>query len=501
MLYFRMILIMGVSLYTSRIVLNELGVDDYGVYVVVGGVISMLSFLNACMTTSTQRYLNYELGNPEGTLTRLKEIFSTSLTIHIVIALIVLALAETFGLWFVNNKLVIPADSKFGANVVYQTSALIFCLNILRVPFNAAIIAHEHMQIYAWISIVEAILKLLVSYALILVPTMKLAWYGIFLAGTQIVIAGWYIAVCHKKFAECRLRISYRSALFKEMSQFAGWNLFGSIAWIARGQGMGIMLNIFFGPALNAAKGVAEQVSGSVSNLNSNFQLALNPQITKNYASSELEKMWLLTYRGIKFSSLLMWCLCLPIMLSASVILSLWLKTVPPYTSLFVILVMCDCIVSNLFGSPLMTALSATGNIRNYQIAVSAVLLLILPLAYIALRNDCPPEVIFYLNIMLNMFAGITRLCFCKRMLGFSVMSYIRTVMTPFLCVVFLSGIISLCVSYLLHPYGLSDIMSLVVLTSISVASVFLTTWYCGLSGVERNSIKKMVRSRISVRS
>ncbi|MEE0977985.1 MAG: lipopolysaccharide biosynthesis protein, partial [Muribaculaceae bacterium] len=362
-LYIRMILIMLVSLYTSRIVLEELGVDDYGVYTVVGGVVAMFAFINGSMTSSTQRFLNFELG--KGVTPRLSKLFRTALTIHALIGVVMLILAETVGLWFVNAKLVIPADSLIGANVVYQTSVLSFCITIMQVPFNATIIAHEKMSIYAYISIIEVLLKLSIAVSLMIVPTHKLAIYGVLILVVHFITASIYAIYCLRKYSECSLRFCYDRDMFKEMSGFAGWNLCGSIAWIVRLQGMGIILNIFFGPVLNAAKGISDQVAGAVNQLNNNFQVALNPQITKSYAQEKLQEMEVLTYRGIKFSSLLLLVMIVPLSININFILNLWLTTVPDYTPIFVILILADVLSGNLFGSPLMASLSATGKIRN----------------------------------------------------------------------------------------------------------------------------------------
>ena len=377
-LYFRMILIMLVTLYTSRVILAELGIKDYGVYNVVGGVVMMFSFLNNCMSTSTQRFMTFALG--KGDFKKLKDVFSASLNIHIVIGLIIVLLAETIGLWFVNNKLVIPEDRIIAANWVYQFSILTFCVNIIQVPYNAVLIAHEKMNVYAYISIIEAILKLCIVYLLIIVSTDKLIVYGILVFCVQLLIRAIYQIYCKRNYEECKFRLFWERDLYKQMSGFAGWNLFGSIAWLLRDQGLNIVLNLFFGPAINAARGIASQVSNAVMGFISNFQVALNPQITKNYAINNIEEMEKLSYLGVKFSFLLLFTMALPLCINIDYILHLWLVNVPNYSSIFIILIMIDSLVGNIFGVPFMTSLSATGNIRNYQIVVSCIILCILPI-------------------------------------------------------------------------------------------------------------------------
>lgn len=495
-LYFRMGIIMLVTLYTSRVVLNELGVEDYGVYTVIGGVVAMLSFLNSCMTTSTQRYLNFELGSISSTQESLKRVFSTSLRIHLIIALAVIFLGETVGVWFVNNKLVIPLESRFGANVVYQTSLIIFCISILQVPFNAVIIAHERMGFYAFISVVEAILRLSVAFALMLVPTHKLSYYGGLMLCVQIVVASIYLITCFKKFDECSFSIKYDSKLFSEMSQFAGWNLFGSLAWLVRGQGMGIILNLFFGPVLNAAKGIADQVSTAVSSLNSNFQVALNPQIIKSFASHNISEMELLTYRGIKFSTLLQWTMALPLILSSMTILKIWLGEVPEYASIFVILVLFDGLAGNLFGTPLMTSLAATGKVRNYQIVVSLVLLLILPAAYFAMKVGMNPQTIFYLNIIFNLLAGIARFIFCKRLLNYSFKYYLSYVLSPIVGVIILSSIFPLLIKS--FTVSINRYLSFFIVTIASLISSIVISWIIGFRKSERKRIKKLIMNKLN---
>ena len=497
-LYIRMIVIMLITLYTSRIVLEELGIDDYGVYNVVGGVVAMFSFLNSSMVSATQRYLNYEMGNGGDDSPELRKIFSTSLTIHLLIACAIVLLAETLGLWFVNHELVIPEASRFGANVVYQCAIASFVVNILRVPFNASIIAHERMNLFAILSLAEAVLLLGATYLLMLVAAHKLAWYGFFRFVLVLIIGMCFMIICLGKFKECTLRCNFIKSLFKEMIGFAGWNMFGSVAWLIRNQGMGIVLNVFFGPAINAAKGISDQVSHAVSSVTNNFQTALNPQITKNYAASNLTEMQLLAFRGIKFSCMLIWMMALPIRVNVNTILSIWLTEVPDYAALFVVLIMIDVFASSLFGSPLMTSLSATGKIRNYQIVVSLVLLLILPASYIALKLGMPPESIFYLNILFNLLSGLTRFGFCKRQIGYSWHQFVQYVLLPLCSVLALSTIIPLAFKFFVFDHnGLGKIPVLILLLVISFTSVVAMSWMIGLSKGERTTISQLVRAKL----
>lgn len=497
-LYIRMIIIMLMGLYTSRIVLEELGITDYGVYNVTGGVVAMFAFLNSCMITSTQRYLNYEMGCGGEYSLRLKQIFSTSLTIHLLIAGVILILAETVGLWFVNYKLVIPEASRFGANVAYQLSIAAFVINILRVPFNASIIAHERMNLFAIIGIVDAALLLGVAFLLMEVHSYKLAWYSVFRFFPVLILSAITTAICLKKFKECSLKCSYIPSLFKEMLGFASWNMFGSVAWLVRNQGMGIMLNLFFGPAINAAKGIADQVSTAVNSLTGNFQTALNPQITKSYASDKISEMETLTFRGVKFSCMLVWFIALPIIMNVSTLLALWLTDVPGYAAIFIVLILMDCFTSCLFGNPLMTSLSATGKIRNYQIIVSLVLILILPAAYFALKAGMAPESIFYLNILFNLLAGIVRFEFCRRQIGYSFKSYLSYAFAPVIAVLILSTAVPVALKYLLlNHIHIGSIHEMLILQFISFVSVAAFSWVIGLTKNERETMLKLIVAKL----
>ena len=283
LLYFRMVLIIIVGLYTSRVVLNTLGVSDYGIYNVVGGIVSMLAFLNSAMVAASQRFISFELGTDDSE--RLKKVFCTSVSIHIVLALIIFLIAETLGLWFVNTHLNIPAERMGAANWVYQCSILTLMLTVVSVPYNSCIVAHEHMKAFAYVSILEAVLKLLVVYLLLVGAVDKLVLYAILVAAVAFVIRIIYGIYCKRHFEECTYRFVLDRKLFKEMFAFAGWSIIGNLGFSMKDQGSNIILNLFFGTAVNAARGIAMQVNGIISNFSNNFTMALNPQITKQYAA------------------------------------------------------------------------------------------------------------------------------------------------------------------------------------------------------------------------
>lgn len=492
-LYFRMILIMLVTLYTSRVVLAQLGIKDYGIYNVVGGVVTMFAFLNNCMTTSTQRFLTFELG--KGNTQRLKDVFAASLNIHIAIAFTIVVLAESIGLWFVNYKLVIPADRLVAANWVFQFAILSFCVNIIQVPYNAVIIAHEKMNVYAYISIVEVMLKLGIVYLLSVSPFDKLIAYAVLIFAVQLLIRAIYQIYCRKNYEESKFRIFWDKSLYQQMSGFAGWNLFGSLAWMLRDQGLNIVLNLFFGPVINAARGVATQVSGAVMNFISNFQVALNPQITKNYANGNIQEMEKLTYLGIKFSYIILFFLAFPLSLNINYVLHLWLVEVPDYTALFIILIMIDSMVGNLFGVPFMTSLSATGKIRNYQIVVSFIILLIVPVGYIALRLGCDAPSVFYITIIFSGISGFARFLFCRKQIGYSLREMTKGVLLPVLSITVVA--LPLPIFAKLEYFQTDTLMNFLLLCLISIVMTFVSAWFVGLNTTEKDKLLSIIKSKI----
>ena len=333
LLYGRMLLTMAISLYTSRVILKVLGVEDFGIYNVVGGIISMFAFINGGMVAATQRYITFEIGS--GNTNQLKKVFSTSLQIHAIISVIIIILGETVGLWFLLEKLVIPESRMSAAIWVYQLSIVACIVNIMSIPYNADIIAHEKMSAFAYISIVEVVLKLLIVYMLVFSPLDKLIVYAVLLLVVQIAIRLIYTTYCKKHFEETSYSKCCDKSLVKEMASFAGWSFWGSLAGILYTQGLNMMLNIFFGPVVNAARAIAVQVQSAVQQFVTNFQMAINPQITKSYAKGDLNQMHNLMFRSARFSFLLLLLITLPVLLETNFLLTVWLKTVPENTFIF----------------------------------------------------------------------------------------------------------------------------------------------------------------------
>lgn len=368
LLYVRMLFTIIVGLYTSRVVLNTLGVNDYGIYNVVGGIVAMLAFLNSAMTAASQRFISFELGTKN--YQRLKEVFSTSVTIHLIIAGIIFIISETIGLWFLNTHMNISSDRMEAANWVYQCSILTFMVTVISVPYNACIVAHERMKAFAYISIIEVGLKLIIVYLLLVFSTDKLITYAILIFSVSVIIRVIYGIYCKRNFEECIYRFSVKRALWKQMLSFVGWGMLANFGVSLRLQGANILLNIFFNPAVNAARGIAMQVNGIVINFSNNFLMALNPQITKEYANGNIDRTITLIYAGSRYSFYLLSIISLPMIVSIDYLLKLWLGIVPEYTNIFLKLTIVAALIDTMT-YPMVTATYATGVLRRITIIIS----------------------------------------------------------------------------------------------------------------------------------
>ena len=488
LLYFRMLLTMVVSLYTSRVVLQTLGVEDYGIYNVVGGVVTMFTFINGAMSTATMRFMAFELGS--GNKEKLHRVFCTSIGIHAIISLIIFLLAETVGLWFLNTHMVIPEARMDAAHWVFQLSVLSTIVMMMSVPYNASIIAHEKMSAFAYISVLEVILKLAIVYMLVIFDMDKLKLYATLIFCVQLLIRIIYGRYCSKHFTECHYKPIYDKPMFKEMTGFAGWSLFGNLAAVAYTQGVNILLNMFFGPVVNAARAVAVQVQHAIQGFVANFQMALNPQITKTYASGEMEQMHKLVFASGRYSFFLLFFLSLPIIIEINPILSAWLGTVPEYTASFIRLTLCIMMVDAL-SNPLITAAQATGRIKVYQAVVGGILLLIVPISYIALKFGGQPEVVFIVHFLIVVIAQIARLIMIRPMIHLSLQKYFMEVVMKIACVVLTSVILPFIVYFLLPKETLYSFLSV---CSICVISVLASVYCIGLGKGERRFVIEKIK-------
>jgi len=490
-LYFRMLLVMGVNLYTSRVVLKVLGFEDYGLYNVVGGIVTMFTFLNGSLGSATSRYITFELGKKN--YERLNRIFNTALVIHIAIALLIVMLAETVGLWFFYEKMTIPADRLGAAFWVYQISILTCFFTLTQVPYNATIIAYEDMKIYAYVGIAEVFLKLAVVFLLMISPIDRLVFYALLLCLLQIVIMVFYRYYCNSRYQVCKIRMYKDKGLFKEMFSYGGYDLIGNISGLAQGQGLNILLNLFYGPTVNAARGIAYQVQGAITQFSNNFMTAVRPQIIKSYAEGNLEAMMKLVKQSSCFSFYLMWMISLPVCLEADYLLSLWLGEYPDHTVNFLILVIVLCLIQTI-KTPRTTIFHATGHIKWSNIVVGTILCAAFPLAYIALKFGGSPESVFWmanLTMFLSEFASVLVL---KRYIDFSIRDYLSDVHGRCLLV----AVVSFIVPYLLYDRWMDEsFLRLLVTCILTTISVTFTSLYLGMDRHLRSRLMQIIMKRI----
>ena len=491
LLYVRMLLSMGVSLYTSRVVLNTLGVEDFGIYNVVGGIVVMFSFLNSAMSSATQRYLSFALGQKD--YTELKKLFSITVNIHLLIALVIVFLAETVGLWVLNTELNIPESRMVAANWVYQFSVLTFFVVVVSVPYNAVIISHERMSVYAYVSLFEVFAKLGVVYLLLLTGFDKLAFYAMLLFLVSFVIRVFYGFYCKRNFEECTYHWVWDKAKYKELLSYASWNLFGNLAAVGFDQGINLLLNVFFGPLVNAARGIANQVSGAVMSFVGSFQMALNPQIVKSHASGEKEYMQQLIFQGCRFSFYLLLVMMLPVLLHTELLLRWWLKIVPAYAVAFTQLLLINALTNSISG-PLMTAAQASGKIKLYQSVVGGILLLNVPVSYVFLKLGYEPTVTLVVMIVISQIALLARLLILRRLIQFSARNYVKRVILNVLSV----ALIAIAIAYLINQViVLPELLHFIVTCAVSVLVTLFTIYLIGLNVKERQFIVSRLKLTI----
>lgn len=479
LLYFRMLFLMAISLYTSRVVLNTLGVEDYGVYNVVGGVVAMFGFINSSMSSATQRYITFALG--KGDKANLQKVFSTALQIHAFISLVIILLGETVGLWFMYTQMQIPANRMEAAFWVLQCSIVSTVVMIVSVPYNADIIAHEKMSAFAYISILEAVLKLVIVYVLIISPYDKLIFYAFLILAVQLLIRLCYTRYCNRHFEESKYRHIWDKSLFKEMTGFAGWSIFGNLSSVLFSQGLNMLLNVFFGPVVNAARAIAVQVQHTMQQFVTNFQMALNPQITKTYAKGELHDMHNLMFCSARFSFFLLFFLSLPVLLETEFILKVWLKIVPENALIFLRLMICTSLLYTL-ANPMIVANQATGKVKKYQIVCGSTLLLILPLSYICLKMGLPAYSVFIVHFIMEAFAQLARMIMLRPLIGIRIRDYLKNVYSQ----VFAVSLISAIIPCLIYTNMKDSILRFFVVCMTCAMSVCAVVYAIGLHKSER---------------
>ncbi len=491
MLYIRMFVLMLISLYTSRIVLATLGVEDYGIYNVVGGVVAMFSMISGAMVGASQRFISFELGKK--TACDVHKMFCNIVSIHIVLAIIVLLIGEVIGIWAINNFLKFSQDRYEAANWVLQFSLLTFLFNVVSIPYNAVIIAYEKMSAFAYISIVEAVLKLVIVYLLLISPFDKLVFYAFLMCCIAILIRFIYAYYCSHHFKECRYQPLLDKTTLKEIMSYTGWNFLGTWAGVCRGQGVNLVLNRFFGAVANAAQGISHQVLGVIAGFVSNFNMAMNPQIVKRYAAGEKESMFKLLFSGTRLSFILLLVVSTPIMVEAPFVMDIWLKEVPEYAVEFlrvtILVALSDSLSRNL-----VTAVQASGVVRGANVGALAVSVFAIPLAYIFFRFGLPPYYAAFAQLVVSFVMLWVRGFILKRNIEFPFSEFLWSVV----CRMFLTSVIVVMIAYgfshFIHHVADSFIMSLVsIFFSFTIA--VLVCFFFGFTHDENRLIISKVRA------
>lgn len=490
-LYLRMLVSLLIGLYTSRVILNALGVEDYGIYNVVGGLISITSFLTSSLSASTQRFLSTALGQEDED--RLDLVFNTAVTIHFFLALIIFVLAETVGLWFVNTYINIPESKLYAANWVYQCTLIAFILNVMTVPYISAIIAHEHMKAFAYIGILATFLNLGIALVVFVLKDNKLIYYSIMVLALSVLQRLLFGIYSKKHFREIKYHFTFDKGLMKEMFAFTGWSFLGASGFSLRDQLSNIMLNMFFGPAINAARGIATQANNAIQNFSTNFMMAMNPQIMKQYSSGNVQRSMELVYSGSRYSFYLMSLVALPVLVNLDYVLKLWLGKVPQYAYQFLLLLLIAALI-NSFAQPLVTALQATGKIKKFQIMISIILLSEIPIAFVILKCGGAPYMAAYPTVLVMFVALFERFKLLKELVPEYDFKY-------FAVEVFLKSSLMFVVSFGLAK-GIQMILPenflCFLLTSAIVCSLWcVLLYFFGLSNSEKGFILKKIKSYV----
>lgn len=492
LLYSRMILVLLVTLYTSRVILKSLGVVDYGINNVVGGVVVMFGFLNSAMSSATQRYISFALG--KGDKNNIRAVFGTSLLIHYIIAAAIFVLSEVIGLWLLNTQMNIPTDRIHAATIVFHCSIVSFIINVTSVPYNATIVSHERMNVYAIVGILEVVLKLAVAFILLVGNMDRLILFALLNLGVTIIIRVIYMLYCRRNFEESSANAFYEKSMFKEMFSFASWNMIGNMAYALRMQGSNILLNMFFGPVVNAARGVAHQVDGAVEQFVTNLQTAANPQIVKSYAVKDYHESINLTQRISKFSFFLVLVLAMPIIFNVDRVLGIWLGDVPEYTSIFTIIILINGLVDSV-SKPIKTLIKATGNVKSYMIVQGGWYLFALPVIYLFLSLGYGPVSSVIVLLVFTTIGTFIRLVLTKKVTtGFSIRQFIINVLLP----TTITTIVSITVCWLLAAHiDNTSIVGLCARVAVVEIVTLITVTAIGFTKTERllifNIVKKII--------
>lgn len=484
-LYLRMIFVMLISLFTSRIILQTLGFVDFGIYNVVGSVVVFLSFLQAALRNATSRYLTYDIGI--GNVENIHRTFSMAVNVHIVLAILMFALLEIGGVWFINNKLNVAADRLYAANWAFQFSLLTFCISIVRTPYESNIIAHERMDFYALTSIVEVVLKLAIVYLLLIVNFDKLIVYSILLAIIAFLLLLWYIVYCSRKLEDTKYKAIWDRSMIVKFTKYSGWSMLVNGACIARSQSINIFFNLFLGVLANAAMGVANQVVSALNMFVTNFTQAFRPQILKSWAAKDYVYFHKLIFMTSKISYLLLLMLSLPLMCNLDFALKLWLGDYPPMAIVFVQTIILYYLVDAL-QDPLVTAVHATGQLRFHQIMIASIVFLVIPIAYIMLKLGCSGASVLIVNALSNIVCAIGRTIYMKRLIKLDLHKYMRDVILPVAIITLLSVPIPIYISLHIEKGWLN----LLSTSFVAVTIIIVLTYFLGLNTSEKRQLEML---------
>lgn len=493
LLYFRTLVVMIVGLFTSRVNLNSLGIEDYGIYNVVAGLVVMFTSLTGALSMSTSRFLTFEMGR--GDTDAMKRVYSTSVIIHLILSIGVVVLAQTVGLWFLNTKMVIDPDRINAANWVFQFSLISFIVNFLNIPHTASIVSHERMSVFAYFSIVDALVKVLIAYLTFISPWDKLVFFASLHAVASVILFLLYLVYCRRHFSECKFSLIYDRHTFRKMFAFSGWNFIGSTSYVLKDQGGNILINIFFGPTINASRGIAMQVNHAVYTFVTNFTAALNPQITKRYSSGEYNYVLDLVFKGARFSYYILLLLSVPILINTEYLINLWLGQVPDHTVAFLRLILLFSLNESL-SIPLSTLMMATGKIKKYQLSVGLTQLMNIPVSYIALKLGSPVESVFIILLIISILCLFLRLYNIKKVF---VLFSVKEFLIKVYCNVLVVSAASIMIPILIHCILPDSFVGFMLSCIICVLSTSIAILSLGCSASEKNKIIQVLKTKICI--
>lgn len=487
MLYARMLLLMAIGLFTSRVNLQALGVDNYGINSVIAGFLAMFGIITSSMSNAISRFITVELG--KGKLERLKQVFSTSISVQLFMGVLIVILIESFGVWFVNTKMQIPAGREVAAQWCLHCATITTFISLMSVPFNSAIVAHEKMSAFAYMTIVDALFKLAICYAIYISPFDKLVTFSVLGVFVSIITTSIYWIYCLRKFEETSFSLRFDNSLFREIWGFAGWNLFAQTAWILNTQGINMLMNLFFGVVVNAARGIAVQVNGIIQNFVNNFMMALNPQITKSYAAGDKESAFQLACRGCRFSFYIMLVLALPVMIESRQILHLWLGTPPAQADTFVVWTILSTLAT-LLGNTLVTLQMAHGDIKKYQLWITVFGCIPFPLTWLMFKLGAPSIVAYYIYVAVYWGLIFVRYYLVHGMTGIPAKMYLGGVVARTHLVALLSAVPPLVVFFMMPE----SVLRLLLVGTTSVLSSVLVIYAIGMNKAEQYFMRNKCR-------